>query len=79
MDQSLLLNGLFQGLILLVVGILLILFHYHLKLNLMRAIVDEMEGAFLNKVKKLIIETMSECMDRMPEKILEVKKTIEGG
>lgn len=28
--------------------------------------------------KRLIVETMSECMDILPEKILEAKKTIEG-
>ena len=28
--------------------------------------------------KKLMVETVSECMDILPEKILEAKKTIEG-
>lgn len=28
--------------------------------------------------KKLAVESISECMDIIPEKILEVKKTIEG-
>lgn len=28
--------------------------------------------------KKIMVETVSECMDILPEKILEAKKTIEG-
>ena len=37
------------------------------------------EKFVFNKGREAFVETICECMDIMPEKIEEVKKTIEGG
>lgn len=38
----------------------------------------EIEKSVMKCGKKLLVEATSECMDILPEKILEAKKTIEG-
>lgn len=40
--------------------------------------IKDIENFITKEVKRIIVDTTSECMDILPEKILEAKKTIEG-
>ena len=40
--------------------------------------IKDIEVFIKKELRRVIVETTSECMDILPEKILEAKKTIEG-
>lgn len=40
--------------------------------------IKDVEDFIKKELRRVIVETTSECMDILPEKILEAKKTIEG-
>ena len=40
--------------------------------------IKDVKDFIKKELRRVIVETTSECMDILPEKILEAKKTIEG-
>lgn len=61
-----------------VTGACLLLVQHVLKKQRMYEIRSNIAPSLMEKTKKKLVETTIECMDILPEKILEAKKTIEG-
>lgn len=63
----------------LVVGVVLLLIWHRMQRKAIEKKMRFLEKLILTKGKAAIVQVMSECLDILPEKILEVKQTIEGG
>lgn len=61
----------------LVVGLILLCTWHGMKRNLDNRKMRFLERFVMNRGKRAVIEVMSECMDMMPEKIMEVKRIID--
>ena len=69
---------LYIGGIALIVGMILLICYHGLKKRRDKAVMQYISHNIIWKVKKAMIEATEECMDILPEKIMEAKKTIEG-
>lgn len=69
---------LYIGGIALIVGMILLIIHHCLKKSRDKAVMQCISHNIIWKVKKAMIDATEECMDILPEKIMEAKKTIEG-
>lgn len=77
MDQYLFVGVVF--LLWIIAGVVLIAVWAAFKQRLDIRKLRQMERFLMSKGKKLMVDTMCECMDTLPDKISEVKRTIEEG
>lgn len=66
------------GLLIFLIGVALLVLWYVMSMIVRDRQLKDIKQFIREEGKRLIVETMSECMDILPEKILEAKKTIEG-
>lgn len=69
---------LYAGGVALIVGMILLICHHGLKKRRDKDVLQYISHNIIWKVKKAMIEATEECMDILPEKIMEARKTIEG-
>ena len=66
------------SLLIFLIGVALLVLWYVMSMIVRDRQLKDIKQFIREEGKRLIVETMSECMDILPEKILEAKKTIEG-